>query len=95
MYRPYSFFGSLGLVLLVSGLIPFSRYIVVSFLNLPGEYIQSLLAGVALLTASLLSFALGVIADLIRVNRQLIEDGLAIQRAHQDEQSLSDLLRDE
>ena len=95
MYRPYAFFGSLGLVLLVGGLIPFTRYIVVSLLDLPGEFIQSLLLGVALLTASLLSFALGVIADLIRVNRQLIEDGLAIQRAHQDEQSLSDLLRDE
>ena len=67
----------------------------VSLLDLPGEFIQSLLLGVTLLTASLLSFALGVIADLIRVNRQLIEDGLAIQRAHQDEQSLSDLLRDE
>ena len=95
MYRPYAFFGSLGLVLLVGGLIPFTRYIVVSLLDLPGEFIQSLLLGVALLTASLLSFALGVIADLIRVNRQLIEDGLSIQRAHQDEQSLSDLLRDE
>ena len=95
MYRPYAFFGSLGLVLLVGGLIPFTRYIVFSLLDLPGEFIQSLLLGVALLTASLLSFALGVIADLIRVNRQLIEDGLAIQRAHQAEQSLSDLLRDE
>jgi hypothetical protein len=46
--------------------------------------------GIALVTASLLSFALGVIADLIRVNRQLIEDGLALHKAHQVEQSLSD-----
>ena len=95
MYRPYLFFGTLGLILLVAGLIPFTRYILVSVLDLPGEFLQSLLAGVAFITASLLSFALGVIADLIRVNRQLLEDGLAIQRAHQDEQSLSDLLRDE
>jgi len=94
MYRPYSFFGSLGLLFLVGGSIPFGRYLVNSFLGFPGEFIQSLLLGVALLTASLLSFALGVIADLIRVNRQLIEDGLAIQRAHQDEQSLADLLRE-
>jgi glycosyltransferase involved in cell wall biosynthesis len=94
MYRPYSFFGSLGLLLLLGGLIPFTHYLVVSALGLSGEFIQSLLLGVSLFTASLLSFSLGVIADLIRVNRQLIEDGLAIQRAHQDEQSLSDLIKD-
>ena len=90
MYKPYSFFGTLGAVLGIAGLIPFIRYITISLLGIPGELIQSLLLGVSLLTASLLAFALGVIADLIRINRQLIEDGLAIQKAHQDVQSLSD-----
>ncbi len=90
MYRPYTFFGALGLGLGLLGLIPFVRYIAVSLLGIPGEFLQSLLLGVSLLTASLLAFALGVIADLIRVNRQLIEDGLALQKAHQDVQSLSD-----
>ena len=90
MYKPYSFFGSLGGVLGVLGLIPFIRYITVSLLGLPGDFIQSLLLGVSLLTASLLAFALGVIADLIRINRQLIEDGLALHKAHQSVQSLSD-----
>ena len=90
MYKPYSFFGTLGGLLALLGLIPFIRYLTVSALGLPGEFIQSLLLGVSLLTASLLAFALGVIADLIRINRQLIEDGLALQKAHQDVQSLSD-----
>ena len=90
MYKPYSFFGSLGAVLAALGLIPFVRYLVFSALGIPGELLQSLLLGVSLLTASLLAFALGVIADLIRINRQLIEDGLALQKAHQDVQSLSD-----
>ena len=90
MYRPYAFFGNLGLVLGAVGLIPFLRYLFLVLSGSPGEHIQSLLLGVSLLTASLLSFALGVIADLIRINRQLIEDGLALQKAHQDEQSLSD-----
>ena len=90
MYRPYAFFGTLGAVLGVVGLIPFIRYITISLLGIPGELIQSLLLGVSLLTASLLAFALGVIADLIRINRQLIEDGLTLQKAHQDVQSLSD-----
>ena len=90
MYRPYVFFGNLGLVLGALGLIPFLRYLFLVLSDSPGEHIQSLLLGVSLLTASLLSFALGVIADLIRINRQLIEDGLALHKAHQDEQSLSD-----
>lgn len=90
MYRPYAFFGTLGAVLGIIGLIPFIRYITISLLGIPGELIQSLLLGVSLLTASLLAFALGVIADLIRINRQLIEDGLTLQKAHQDVQSLSD-----
>lgn len=90
MYRPYAFFGSLGLFLGILGFIPFARYLFVLLTGAPGQLIQSLLLGVSLLTASLLSFALGVIADLIRINRQLIEDGLALQKAHQVEQSLSD-----
>jgi len=90
MYRPYAFFGNLGVVLGAGGLIPFLRYLFLILSGSPGEHIQSLLLGVSLLTASLLSFSLGVIADLIRINRQLIEDGLALQKAHQDEQSLSD-----
>lgn len=90
MYRPYTFFGSLGLFLGIIGVIPFARYLFVLLTGAPGQLIQSLLLGVSLLTASLLSFALGVIADLIRINRQLIEDGLALQKAHQVEQSLSD-----
>ena len=90
MYRPYAFFGNLGLFLGALGLIPFLRYLFLILSGSPGEHIQSLLLGVSLLTASLLSFALGVIADLIKINRQLIEDGLALQKAHQDVQSLSD-----
>lgn len=90
MYRPYAFFGNLGLVFGLLGLIPFIRYLILTITGSPGEHIQSLLLGVSLLTASLLSLALGVIADLIRINRQLIEDGLALQKAHQDVQSMSE-----
>ena len=90
MYKPYSFFGSLGIGLFILGLIPFIRYLIFAAFGIPGELLQSLLLGVSLLTASLLAFALGVIADLIRINRQLIEDGLALQKAHQGVQSLSD-----
>jgi glycosyltransferase involved in cell wall biosynthesis len=95
MYRPYAFFGWVSFILGVAGLVPFAQYIYVSLAGLPGQFIQSLLIGVALLTAAFLSMALGILADLIRVNRQLIEDGLFLQKAHQDEQSLSDLITNE
>ena len=94
MYRPYAFFGNLGVLVGVLGLIPFIRYLILTVSGSPGEHIQSLLLGVSLLTASLLSFALGVIADLIRINRQLIEDGLALHKAHQNVQSMSENHRD-
>ena len=90
MYRPYVLFGASGTILAIAGAFPFARYLVLAWLGTGGQFIQSLLVGVALLIASLLAFALGVIADLIRINRQLIEDSLALQKAHQDEQSLSD-----
>jgi glycosyltransferase involved in cell wall biosynthesis len=93
MYRPYAFFGALGISLGTLGLIPFVRFLIHSLAGIAGDYIQSLIFGASLITAALLSFALGVLADLIRVNRQLIEDGLALQKAHQDELSLSDLIR--
>jgi glycosyltransferase involved in cell wall biosynthesis len=93
MYRPYAFFGSLGVVLGGLGLIPYVRFLVHTLTGTAGEYLQSLIFGASLITAALLSLALGVLADLIRINRQLIEDGLALQKAHQDELSLSDLVR--
>lgn len=94
MYRPYAFFAPLGTVLALGGLIPVVRFLVARALDQSGDFIQSLLLGVALLLAALLAFVLGVIADLIRVNRQLIEDGLAWQKAHQDSQILSELDRE-
>lgn len=94
MYRPYSFFTPLGLLFLAGGLTPFIRFLIARLNDMSVDFIQSLLVGVFLLTASFLAFVLGVIADLIKINRQLIEDGLALQKAHQDRQSLSELDRD-
>lgn len=80
MYRPYAFFLGLGGVLTVVGSIPFIRYLVLVVNETPGDHIQSLLVGVMLLTGALLSLALGVIADLTRINRTLTEDSLELQK---------------
>lgn len=81
MYKPYALFFSLGAIFLVLGLIPIVHYLylVVSTKNPYGaHHLQSLLLGAILLIASFISFTLGVIADLIRINRSLIEDQLEI-----------------
>ena len=44
------------------------------------HHLQSLIIGTVLLNISFLCFALGVIANLIRINRSLIEDVLEEQR---------------
>jgi glycosyltransferase involved in cell wall biosynthesis len=77
MYKPYVLFVTLGLLLLLAGLAPFARYLYfLLFTPRPSGHLQSLILGTVLLIASLLSFALGVIADLIRINRTLSESSL-------------------
>lgn len=75
MFKPLAFFGGLGTVLLVLGGVPFIRYGIYSLIYRHNTgHLQSLILGVTLLTASLLSYALGVLADLLRINRTLNED---------------------
>lgn len=76
MFRPFVVFASLGVALLVIGLIPFVRYLFLTITNEPGNHLQSLLLGAVLIVSALLSFALGVLSDLIRTNRVLIEEAL-------------------
>jgi glycosyltransferase involved in cell wall biosynthesis len=76
MYRPYVIFGWLMVVFGVGGLLPFVRYAVIEATGDGGGHLQSLLVGAILLIMSFLSGMLGVISDLIRTNRILIETNL-------------------
>ncbi len=78
MYKPYVIFMSLGVLFLVVGLVPFVRWLYLQhFDRVHGlRHIQSLLVGCVLLIASFISFTLGIVADLIRINRILIEENL-------------------
>lgn len=83
MYRPYTLFVSVGSLLGVAGLLPFVRYLWFFIEGEHGNHIQSLVLGSVLLIAAVLSLALGVLADLTRINRVLIEDQLELaKRAH-------------
>ncbi|MCU1550175.1 MAG: glycosyl transferase family 2 [Glaciihabitans sp.] len=78
MFKPFGFFAIVGSVMLIGALIPFVRYLILLAAQpeFPGAHLQSLILGVAFLVGSLLSFALGVLADLQRTNRILLEESL-------------------
>ncbi len=76
MYKPRVIFATLSIAFLILGLLPFARYLYLSLIDDPGNHLQSLLLGAVLLIASFLSAALGVIADLIHINRILHEETL-------------------
>jgi glycosyltransferase involved in cell wall biosynthesis len=77
MYKPYVVFGWLGWSLFAIGLIPFARFVILSVQDgSTTGHIQSLLIGSLLMITAFLCFVLNIIADLIRINRVLIEDNL-------------------
>ncbi|GAA4367636.1 glycosyltransferase family 2 protein [Agromyces bauzanensis] len=78
MYRPYVIFAGLGTLFLIGGIIPFVRYLALELGGVAGDHLQSLLLGVLLITGALLAFAIGVVADLTRINRSLTEDQLEL-----------------
>ncbi|MFT4264518.1 MAG: glycosyltransferase family 2 protein [Nocardioides sp.] len=76
MYKPYVVFAWLTAFFAVLGLAPFARYAVLWAADNESGHLQSLLVGSLLLIVAVLSLMLGVISDLIRTNRVLIEHNL-------------------
>ena len=76
MYKPYVIFAWLTFFFGVLGLVPFVRYAVLWAADNEDGHLQSLLVGSLLLIVAVLCIMLGVISDLIRTNRVLIEDNL-------------------
>ena len=73
MYQPLRVFTLIGTIISVIGCIPMLRFLYF-YLFISGEgKIQSLIVGSALLTIGILTIILGLMADLLSHNRQLIE----------------------
>ena len=73
-YRPFRFFAALGLGSIVIGLIPSLRFV---YFYLEGEgqgNVQSLLFSVLFLGMGVVLIVVGLVSDLIGVNRMLLED---------------------
>jgi len=76
MYRPWTIFAWLSTIFGVLGLAPFVRFAVLRIMGNEGNHIQSLIFGGAMIVATLLALALGVLSDLLKTNRILQEDTL-------------------
>jgi glycosyltransferase involved in cell wall biosynthesis len=97
MYRPFVVFMSLGVFLLIIGLIPFGNFLILYITvkdPFGAHHLQSLILGTVLLNASFISFTLGIVSNLIRINRSLIEDVLEEQRRQRYNLTLKEVEKD-
>lgn len=76
MFKPHTIFVSLGIIFLILGSVPFIRFLIYALIGEGSGHLQSLIFGSAMLVGGLLSFALLIIADLLKTNRILLEDQL-------------------
>ena len=73
-YRPFRFFAIPGLLIIIIGLVPTGRFLYFYSIGIGGGNIQSLLYSVLFLGSGAALIVAGFLADLIGVNRQLLED---------------------
>ncbi len=73
MYEPLRVFLYLSAILLCLGAIPFVRFLYFFFTGDGAGHIQSLVFGGAFLTMGFVSLMIGIVADIVSFNRQLLE----------------------
>ena len=95
MYKPYVIFAWATLVFGALGLVPFVRYLVLWVSYDARGHMQSLLVGSLLVILAFMSAMLGIVADLIRTNRILVEDNLEHTKKTRFGKSGTEMLRDQ
>lgn len=76
MFRPFVLLATLGTIFAVLAVIPFVRFGWLWLFEEGTGHIQSLIFGTSMFVASLLCFVLLILADLLRTNRIVLEEGL-------------------
>jgi glycosyltransferase involved in cell wall biosynthesis len=78
MHEPFKIFLVTGICILLIGTIPFLRYLVLllQWAEPVAGHIQSLLIGGVFMILGFMCVVIGIIADLIAINRKLLEDAL-------------------
>ena len=85
MYKPLRVLFFVGVLLTLIGIVPVVRFLYFYALGDGGGHIQSLVIGGAFLVMGFVTFLGGLLADLIAVNRKLLEDLLErVRRAELD-----------
>lgn len=74
MYKPLRFFGIIGSILFVLGLILGIRYVVFILAGAAGGHVQSLILASTLLMMGFMTWVIGMQADIIAANRKILED---------------------
>jgi glycosyltransferase involved in cell wall biosynthesis len=73
MYQPLRVFFVIGTALSIAGLLPIVRFIFFYFAEGGAGHLQSLVLGGVLLLMGFVTYMIGLVADLISFNRQLVE----------------------
>ncbi|MEO1967895.1 MAG: glycosyltransferase family 2 protein [Sphingomonadaceae bacterium] len=73
MYQPLRIFSMIGAIIAIIGMIPIVRFLYFYLFASGAGKIQSLVIGSAMMTAGTMAFVMGLLADLVGRNRQLIE----------------------
>jgi glycosyltransferase involved in cell wall biosynthesis len=73
MYQPLKVFAVVGAVIAAVGLLPILRFLYFYAIGDGEGHVQSLILGGALVIIAVVSFLIGLVADLIGFNRQLLE----------------------
>lgn len=73
-YRPFHFFAVPGLVVFLGGLAIGARFLYLFATGQGAGHVQSLLLGVLLLGTGFFLVVIGLLADLVSVNRKLLEE---------------------
>lgn len=73
-YRPFRFFAFPGIISMIIGMLPLVRFLYYYYTGYGAGHIQSLLFGILLIGIGASLVVVGLLADLIGVNRMLLED---------------------
>jgi glycosyltransferase involved in cell wall biosynthesis len=80
-YKPLRFFCGIGLLLFAAGLALAARYLYFAALGDGEGHVQSVILSALLIGMGVVTGLIGVVADLIAVNRELLEKLLSMQRS--------------
>ena len=80
MYKPFATFLTLSIFFLIPSLAIIIRFLYFLFTEGGSGHIQSLIAASMMFITSILMLAMGVIVELVKYNRELIEDQLYLTR---------------